>query len=242
MLAGQATHIRLYDEARPVDLAWVKAQPLITFFAVGIVNPAGPTLNAIAAVGTLEPGTTLPLVHLMLNPVSQDLAVVGEISLAETWDAPTLFSQLFSLDYGSCPTLVLPSVLLDDGSGISIFAEFLRTFPDARRVLEDVKQFFGNPWDRVSQEIDRSVAAMKTRGQMPKEPLTQQEAVELAQLLLSEKHTRPELQAFFYAWNGSIKHFARNLATMSFEEFQDVFARVAASCILPISPKSEGSS
>lgn len=50
------------------------------------------------------------------------------------------------------------------------------------------------------------------------------EARELARLLLSEKHMGPEIQAFFYAWKGSIKKVPGLAAmAMSFETFADLF-------------------
>lgn len=181
----------------------------------------------------LNPGATLQVVQLLLNPVIQEVQVVGEISVAETWCPAVVISPLFGLHYGSCPTLLLPSLLLEDDDVISIYAEFLRKFANARRVLEDVKQYFGNPWDRVSAEMHRASEELRKTAAEPMAPLNEKEAAELAELLLSEQHTRPELQALLFAWKGSIEHFAHGLATMSLETFQGVFARLAASCRVP---------
>jgi hypothetical protein len=233
LMAAQDTHIRLHENPRPAHLERLTAQHVTTLLAAGIVNPAGPTLNAVVAAGMLSPGVTLPVVQLMLSPVSQEVKTVGEIVVAETWSPSAVVSPLFGLQYGSCPTLLLPSLLLENDSAILIYAKFLSEFAEARYVLEDVKQYFGNPWDRVSMEMRRATEGLRKTATEPKEPLVEKEAVELAELLLSERHVRPELQAFFFAWKGSIEHFARGLATMSLEKFQGVFAHLAASCRLP---------
>lgn len=236
-MTPQDTHIHLYENPRAVQLEWLTTQHVTALFAAGIVNPAGPTMNAVVAAGTFKAGMALPVVQLMLNPVSQEVEAVGEISIAETWHPSLVFPPLFNLRYGSCPTLLLASQLLEDGIGVPIYAKFLRKFVDARRVLDDVKQYIGNPWDRVSMEMQRSIEALKKSAREPKAPLSEIESMELAQLLLSEQHMKPELQAFFFAWKGSIEHFAHGLATMSLEEFQGVFAHITATCRLPDLPK-----
>jgi hypothetical protein len=229
----QDTQIRLFETPRPTTLRQVMAQQVTTFLVAGIVNPFGPTLNAVVAAGMLDPGVTLPIMRLMLNPFSQEIETLGEISVAESWRPSAVIYPLFDLPFGSCPTLVLPSQLLDAERAALLHADFLQRFDDARRVLEDVKQFFGNPWDRVSMEMHRSTAEMKNPITEAKRPLDEKEATDLAGLLLSEKHVRPEFQAFLCAWRGSITHIAPGLATMSFNEFAHVLAHLTFSCHTP---------
>ena len=226
------TCLRLFDEPSPIALNLITLQPATTLLVGGIVNPAGPTLNVVMAYGLWEPGATLPVVQLMLNPVSQEVQTVGEIFIADTWRPSTIISQLFRLPFGSCPSLLLPSVFLDQDGALTLHAEFLKEFPDARRVLEDVKTYYGNPWDRVSMELHRASANMN-KPRSGKESLKESEAMELSALLLSERHLVPELQAFMYAWKGSIEHFARGLATLGFDEFVQMFAHLIARCRVP---------
>src|SRR5262249_32720194 len=65
------------------------------------------------------------------------------------------------------------------------------------------------------------------------EPLNAGEAEELARLLLSERHMKPELLAFFYAWAGSINHIGPGLRSMSVELFRPAFEHLASTCRLP---------
>lgn len=226
------TCLRLFDEPSPIALNTITLQPATTLLVGGIINPAGPTLNVVMAHGLWEPGATLPVVQLMLNPVSQEVQTVGEIFIADTWRPSTIISQLFRLPFGSCPSLLLPSVFLDQDGAVTLHAEFLKGFPDARRVLEDVKTYYGNPWDRVSMELHRASANMN-KPRSGKESLKESEAMELSALLLSERHLVPELQAFMYAWKGSIEHFARGLATLGFDEFVQMFAHLTVNCQIP---------
>jgi hypothetical protein len=71
------------------------------------------------------------------------------------------------------------------------------------------------------------------------EPLEEGEAREFAKLLLSEQHTKPEIQAFFYAWDGSInfqqEHGSPAMAdaAMSLGVFQQIFGHLTQSCRVP---------
>ena len=226
------TRLRLFDEPSPIALDTLTLQPATALLVGGIVNPAGPTLNVVMAHGLWKPGATLPVVQVMLNPVSQEVQTVGDIFVADTWHPSIIISQLFRLTLGSCPSLLLPSVFLDEYGAVTLHSEFVKGFADARRVLEDVKAYYGNPWDRVSMEVGRGFASMgKPRAET--EPLSESEATELSALLLSERHMVPELQAFMSAWKGSIEHFARGLATLGLDEFAQIFAHLIVHCRVP---------
>ena len=184
------------------------------------------------AHGLWEPGATLPVIQLMLNPVSQEVQTVGEIFVTETWLPSRIIAELFRLPFGSCPSLLLPSMFLEHDGAVILHAEFLKGFADARRVLEDVRAYYGNPWDRVSMEMDRGYANLN-KPRVGKEPLNESEATELSALLLSERHLVPELQALTFAWKGSIEHFARGLATLGFDDFVEIFNHLTVHCRVP---------
>jgi hypothetical protein len=236
----QDTQIGLFRKPRSTPLDRVLAEPATALLVAGIVNPMGPTLTAVIVPGKLKAGNKLSVVQLMLNPFSQEAATVGQLVLGSKWRPSAIIRPLFRLSFGSCPTLLLPSVHLDDNHSLSLHAEFLRGFEDARDVLQRVRQYLGNPWDRVSQEMNSAFAGVggSAAGARPG-PLNEEEARELAGLLLSEQHAAPELQAFLYAWGGSIK-FQREQglpamadAAMSLEAFQGIFMRFAQSCRVP---------
>jgi hypothetical protein len=240
----QDTQIGLFRKPRTTPLDRVLAEPATALLVGGIVNPFGPTLTAVIVPGKLKAGNKLSVVQLMLNPFSQGAATVGQLVLGSKWRPSAIIRPLFGLPFGSCPTLLLPSVHLDDNHSLSLHAEFLRGFEDARDVLQRVRQYLGNPWDRVSQEIregaERFVEEDRSGHQAAAaDPLSEAEARELAGLLLSEQHAKPELKAFLYSWGGSIK-FQREQgmpamadAAMSLETFQDIFLRITQGCRVP---------
>jgi hypothetical protein len=243
-MMSQDTQIRLYEKHRPIPLGGVLAEPISALLVAGIVNPMGPTLTAVIVSGKLTPGSRLRVVQLLLNPFCQEAVTVGKLTLGNKWRPSTVIRPLFGLSFGSCPTLLLPSIHVNADRSVSLHAEFLRGFEDARDVLQRVRQYLGNPWDRVSQEMNAAFAegaksATGVRGQGHPESLNEDEASELASLLLSEQHTKPELQAFLAAWDGSIQ-FQRQQglpatadAAMSLETFQGILMRVAQHCRVP---------
>lgn len=139
---------------------------------------------------------------------------------------------------GSCPSLVLPSVHLGEQDAVAIHAGLLRRYHNAREVLTRVRQFFGNPWDRVSAEMQSAFYGVQqsesARSMGNAEPLSGEEATELALLLLSKAHTGPEIQAVAYAWHGAIQQVAwAGMAVLDYESFRRVFACLASSCRIP---------
>jgi hypothetical protein len=236
----QDTQIGLFRKPRSTPLDRVLAEPATALLVVGIVNPMGPTLTAVIVPGKLKAGNKLSVIQLMLNPFSQEAATVGQLVLGSKWRPSAIIRPLFGLPFGSCPTLLLPSIHLDANHSLSLHAEFLQGFEDARDVLQRVSQYLGNPWDRVSQEMNSAFAGVeKSAGGARFAPLNGDEATELAGLLLSEQHAKPELQSFLYAWGGSIK-FRREQglpamadAAMSLETFQDIFLRITHGCRVP---------
>jgi len=237
-MARQIACIRLYDEPRPMPPDRVMAEQAHALLVYGIVNPFGPTLTSVMGVGELKPGETLPVVELMLNPFSQEVQAVGELAAGQEWQPPDVIRSLFSLSSGNCPSLLLPTAYLEADDAASVHADFLRGFSDARCVLSRVKRYLGNPWDRISEEMEgatNALAALAEGGtrEAGGQPLNDDEAKELAGLLLSEEHTKAELQAFFAAWSGSIEQLGAGLPAMSLENFVGVFGHLASTCRLP---------
>jgi hypothetical protein len=236
-MAGKDTRIRLYAKPRSITPDAVFDQPVTSLLVTGIVNPFGPTLTAVVIAGQPARGAKFPVAEVMLNPFSQGLQAVGEIAFGEDWLPSEVISRVVGLRSGCCPTLLLPSASLAEETSLALHAEHIRGFEGAREVYDRVKNYYGNPWDRVSEEIAAGPELMRLHAagqRLPApEPLGAGEAEELAGLLLSEQHLKPELRAFFYAWAGSIQHTAPGLASLKPEAFATAFDHLAASCRLP---------
>lgn len=59
------------------------ADDLILLHGGGIVNPNGPTLMMMAAIGVLEVGKDLPIVYASLTPFAQTIMQVGVLKVRE---------------------------------------------------------------------------------------------------------------------------------------------------------------
>ncbi len=227
----------LYDEPREAADSGGKGL-LMTFFAIGIVNPMGPTLNVIAADGLGDAGDLLPLVHLMLNPFSQECWEIGTVKIGESWNPAADLESVFSLPLGACPTLLLPSALCSGESARSMFATLLLHFDDGSGVLGRLRKYPGDPWKRVKAEMDgmpELMAQMKSesRAESNSRPMTAAEADEFAGIQLEGRNLTEEYRAFMEAWEGSIKFSGFGAAAMSQKDFVKVFARLAPMCRLP---------
>lgn len=230
--------IKLTDAPCEIVLDEVMALPVTPLLVTGIVNPFGPTLDAVVVADHARSGTSLPVIRLMLNPFAQDAHVVGECVMGQKDGVASVIPGLFDLPYVSCPSLLLPNADLDEKNAISLHAEFLRRFEDAIDLLEQIRRHFGNPRDRVSADMDGALAQLsnsETEQPDGREGrfLTLEQAKALAMLLLSEQHAKRELMAFFQAWKGSLKHGPTGLNTMDFDTFLTVFEHLTASCRLP---------
>jgi hypothetical protein len=192
-------------------------------------------------------GRTLPIVYLMLNPFQQEVSIVGEAVIGQGWDSVRDVAPLFGVRLGGCPTLLLPSAYREPEEDVEFYADFRTRFDDGSQVVEKVRRFPGDPWKRVQQDTDERnqvmAAARKTgtpeAGRSPGRRLSRQEARELASHLLEPANLKAELDAFMYAWQGSIElRESRGGAFLSkkalpLEEFAKQLLLLSLTCRLP---------
>jgi hypothetical protein len=237
---GKETTMRkmtLFDEPVPIPLDRVLNKPSTTFFAAGIVNPFGPTLTCLSLRGEVPSDDVLPLIRVMLNPFSQTAEIVGEVGPGPNGDPLEWIRGSFSLYEGGCPTLLLPSALVPPGTASALYSELVDKRPDARGVWDRVRNHYGNPWDRIREEVASSLGSLTSTPQESETnrkdlPLAEAESLELSQLLLAEDHTKEEIAAFAYAWNGAIGQ-APTLEAMDFGRYVLYFVHLTSSCIVP---------
>ena len=102
---------------------------------------------------------------------------------------------------------------------------------DVARVCRSVEKHFGDPWTRVSEAM--------SGGNDDFEDISPEKAgLRLSEAVFDEKHMKPELSAFFYAWNGSIEKTGigdhMKQIAMSSAAFKDFFfERIAPTVWLP---------
>lgn len=200
--APKTTRFKLHGSPQSRSIARIGQNGLSTLLCGGIINPFGPTLNAIALDGPFEAGKELPIVYMNLNPFSQEAKEVGIAQIGETWNPAVDLLPFFSMMFGSCPTLLLPSSLLDSDEAVAIYSLFLATFDDGLSQLKKVPNFPGDPWNRIQQDVngleDVAQRIRSRRDPVDDKPkLNAEEARELAENLLNPKNLKLEIQAFF---------------------------------------------
>ncbi len=191
--------VEMYAEPIQSSFEDLDGAVLDVFYALVLVNPFGPTLTFVAAVGKPAVSVVLPIVKVMLNPFSQTVEQVGRFTVGDTWTPRLDFAPLIALDYGSCPTLVLVSNQIEEGMRNELVEQiFVRFEEDVVNVASNVKRHLGDPWNRISEAMSSG------RGEGDEGDL-ETAAAYLAEVVSTDVHVRPELQALFYAWNGSIE-------------------------------------
>jgi hypothetical protein len=146
----------------PIDVALksVGKKGFTTLIATGIVNPAGPTLHVVAADDYFPTAQgRIPILHFMLNPFLQTCRIVGAVELREEWSPVDDLAPFMSLAYGSCPTLLLPSIFSSAEGNERVYARLLRDCDGGAGVLSSVERHLGDPWSRVQNAIDITIQA-----------------------------------------------------------------------------------
>jgi hypothetical protein len=235
----------LFKVATPkrVSVGSLAKTTLSPIMASGIVNPFGPTFNILAVAGD-QGGRRgeLPVVHVMLNPFQQEAHRVGSVVLnrgISNHDMCNAAPMYFPAMGGGCPTLLMAYQTIMEDTSTSMFGTYLQGFEGGERVLQNVRQYPGNPADRVSAEMCLATQLeMYADGKRPPSSrnLSEAEALELAGLLLDPHNQKQEISAFLYAWNGSIDMQGgkgSHRGVMSFEEFLEWFGKIVDCCRVP---------
>lgn len=211
----------------------IESAHLEAFVITGIVNPMGPTLTFLAAVGR---AAERPLVYAMLNPFRCEVKQIGTFIDGETWFPDEAFATLFQYLSGSCPTLVLMSKSLDAETRSCLTENLFAHFDDAEGTIENVRDFFGDPMNRVSHSMGVDVPA---REALP--PEIQQ--AEWNEVVSDTRHIWPELRAFMVAWDGSINKTLipdhMKFGALQTERMKSILVPMMASVWMPEPTKEE---
>jgi hypothetical protein len=234
-----AKRSRFVSIAEPInaDLTTVGKQGFTTLIATGIVNPVGPTLNVVAADAYFPIAEGhIPILHLMLNPFSQTCRVVGTVEPGDEWLPVDDLEPFFSLEFGDCPTLLLPSIFNSSEGNELVYARLLREFDNGLGVLSRVERYPGDPWSRVQNDIDTTLGTEDRIVFNRFGELDHDKAVRLARIQLQPANIKAELQAFCFAWDGAIKFQNGGVLAklaMSYESFAELFAQFSVTCDIP---------
>ena len=232
------TRLEMLEAPVPMALGDIETTPLCAFFALGTVNPYGPTLAFTAAVGPWASGARAAVVRAVVDPFLQQVEQVGWIAMGDDWQPQELLAPLLELDLGECPSLLLLNAAVPADEREALAFEILtRREAGAARRLTGVERYFAQPYERVGWEM---------QGAEPGgEPAMTAEAYAwLARLVLDPRHCYPELGAFLFAWRGSVEEVPmaeeKRAAAFGFDRFARFFSdRVCALLALPEKPAAD---
>jgi len=228
--------VELLREAKPATLAALQSE-FIPLVGGGIVNPFGPTLQLIAAVGEWRPGLELPIIWAILNPFSQVIQQIGVLKLRALVSPAEVLAAVVPKEPGGCPTALIASPLAQGRPAdlVSGMAGYVAACEGVRDTLDRVRKFPGDPRSRVQDELANAMKAMKQRRNG--EPvttdsdlaLTTLEAGEFVQIQLEREHWINEWQAFVDCWWESITRappMAPVVNPLPFTDIEPIFQRV----------------
>ena len=188
----------IYERPLPATFEDVEDAELEVFFALGIVNPRGPTLTYLAAVGSPSYGVSRQVVFVMLNPFKQIIEQVGRFTIGEDFN-PGLLDPFYKMTFGSCPTLILLDKYSDEAQRLRLATRLLTNFDEVNVDLTCayVESFFGDPWRRVSKEMEGWLSDGGKASAFS--------AKRLSALAMQSEHIWPEIEALLFSWKGSIE-------------------------------------
>ena len=228
----------LLSDAVPTSLTEVGQSGFTTLIAGGVVNPFGPTLTVLTADGYFPKAAgRVPVLLIALNPFAQTCHTVGHVDIGDLWSPlEDLEPFLTSLQFGACPTLLIPSTFMNPAVTRALFARLLTTFEDGAEVLAKVRRYPDDPWSRNLAALDARSTIGHAEGPLERRRLQDAEALELATTLLRPEHMRTELVAFLDAWEAAA-HFQvgepGRPSAMQAEDFVERLAHLCATCHLP---------
>lgn len=210
--------IQLLSKPHEIGFGYITQHPFMPLYSFGIVNPHGPTMQAILAVrdGTKAP---LALVAALLHPFVPSYQIIGYIRPAVSGQRTLEGDIINALDYASlhfrgCATLILRSPVLRLDQTMSVAWDMFLKQESLASKLQLVKAYWCDPWQRVDVEIGGPNKLLDTVGTASIPKSREEQAAELVSLMLNEKHLIEEYKAFAYAWRGSIEFLENNRANV----------------------------
>ena len=194
----------------------------------GVVDLSRPSLVVVGLEG--EPDASeFSLVRMVLSPFSRCVHEVGTVPSSAGRPTAGDLAPLLGLGCGGCPTLLLSPALLTKDDSRSAYAGLLGSLDEGYPLLQAVRRHPSDPIGRL-----RDARLNRNNGRT----LTEDEARELADLLLDPTAYDRELAAFIGAWDGSVRKrgWALRLLpfkTMGTEEFCSLLSSILRTCRNP---------
>lgn len=229
--------IEIYEVPRDIEPEEILWDGMQTLLLGAIVNPMGPTFFGVAAMGE---AASKNLLHFSMNPFAQTVQIVGKVSHGSM--ERNDYARLHPIFQGfGCPTLFCTSSSLGESERAEVLEAWFRSFDGAANTAEMAMAYLGDPWKRVSKEMEGVFESLKPTKSgvldfLRKKPHSGTDAIgSFMQASGTVRHLKPELKAFLYAWNGAIEHTSPVLArdAMKLELAIELFLIFSSSCALP---------
>lgn len=225
--------------ARPQAAAWKELTIHLNtlYYGAGIINPLGPTLNVIIGRKFIRAGESHVIYRLSLNPFSQRAEALGELVAGEDWSDAASLATIFNVDWGSCPTWLLPSAFYDGPSARALFGRFLPRFADGRSTWARVRRYRDDSWARVKADCAAN-PVLPARGRSsappPPAPLSATMAANMARWLLQPYRLKDEFWSFIRAWETATSGDVP--PSLSTADFLTIFTKISLTARLPFRP------
>jgi hypothetical protein len=230
--------ISLLSEPYRITAEYIERHSSLPIFSYGIVNPFGPTLQTILAVrdGTRAP---LTLVSARLHPFVPIYELIGHVRLAARGQREFESDLINAIvdshrEFDDCATLLIESPVLRQDQTLFVAQSLLMRRQRLALKLALVRQYLGDPWSRVSVETGDAELNLVGAGRPELLPVgAEQQAAELATILLSKEHCGEELRAFVSAWSGAIRfnqdHGGSTPVELTLDGMLDLLGRLTTS-------------
>jgi len=229
----------IQSQIKPLNEKLKRALDNTLLFATGIVNPFGPTLD------TYFINEQKKILRIHLHPLNTELSIVGEVAFEENsteisnvWINKTIFEGRFF-------SLFLVGLDFEYSEFYDFFFEIsMLNAESSSEQLRLIKRHPGDPYKRVSEEIDLGMKQAIEEQKDPKKKRTidpknipEKEISEHFKLLTIQEYIRKEMVAFSFAWQGSIDHMGvGSLVKLDFDEFNyQIFPEIVVRSNLDLS-------
>ena len=128
---NRPTRLELLDVPVALALDDLETTPLCAFFALGTVNPYGPTLAFAAALGPWASGARAAVVRAVVDPFAQVIEQVAWVDMGDDWQPQELLAPLLALDLGECPSLLLLNAAVPASRRLRLSNATRRTRPSS---------------------------------------------------------------------------------------------------------------
>jgi hypothetical protein len=187
--------------SRKTIMDQLQSRPCKLVIAAGIVNPFGPTIAGLVLLGKSE-GLEWELFSFSLNPFNQELKRLRPAKSAEAIHPSKAVAEA-GISLAGTPTFLIFSAAPDQEI-IASARVIASTSNDLGSTVDLLRKFPGNPWDRVSKEIDDGFGSLSAPQSKRHGNATPKDIDDYVAIILDTKNFSEEFAAFRTAWEGSI--------------------------------------